>query len=139
VLSTILILLPLLLSIIYTAAATVLMDIPFNFANVIVVPLLLGIGVDNGIHFMQRLRTEPPQDGNMLKTSTAQALFLSSLTTIMSFSSLSLSPHRGTATMGMLLTICMGFLIFNTLIFLPALLHLFRGRLKHRSREEKAG
>jgi hopanoid biosynthesis associated RND transporter like protein HpnN len=139
VLSTALILLPLLLSIIYTAAATVLMDIPFNFANVIVVPLLLGIGVDNGIHFVHRLRTEPPKDGNMLKTSTAQALFLSSLTTIMSFSSLSLSPHRGTATMGMLLTICMGFLIVNTLIFLPALLHLFRDRLRHRTGEEKAG
>jgi hopanoid biosynthesis associated RND transporter like protein HpnN len=139
VLSTVLILLPLLLSIIYTAAATVLMDIPFNFANIIVVPLLLGIGVDNGIHFIQRLRTEPPQDGNMLKTSTAQALFLSSLTTIMSFSSLSLSPHRGTATMGMLLTICMGFLMVNTLIFLPALLHLLQRRVKRGNSEEKEG
>jgi hopanoid biosynthesis associated RND transporter like protein HpnN len=127
---TVLILIPLLLSIIFTAAASVLLDIPFNYANVIVIPLLLGIGVDNGIHFIHRFRTEPPSNGNMLKTSTSRAMLFSSLTTVMSFSSLSFSSHSGIASMGKLLALCMGFLIVGTLIFLPALLEFYNRHFK---------
>jgi hopanoid biosynthesis associated RND transporter like protein HpnN len=131
---TILILVPLLLAVLLTAAASVLLDIPFNYANVIVVPLLLGIGVDNGIHFIHRFQTEPPEDGNMLKTSTSRGVLFSSLTTIMSFSSLSFLSHQGTASMGKLLTVCMTFLILNTLILLPALLNLFATHLRKSDR-----
>jgi len=121
---TLLILVPLLLSVMLTAATSVILNLPLNYANVIVVPLLLGIGVDNGIHFIHRFRSEPPEHGNMLKTSTSRSVFFSSLTTIVSFSSLSFSAHRGTASMGQLLTICMVFLIINTMVLLPSLLKL---------------
>jgi hopanoid biosynthesis associated RND transporter like protein HpnN len=127
---TALILIPLILAILLTAAASVLLDIPLNFANVIVVPLLLGIGVHSGIIFVLRYQTEPPPDGNMLKTSTARAVLFSILTTIISTSSLSFSPHRGIASMGMLLTICLSFLIICTLILLPALLDLSKSHFK---------
>ncbi len=118
---TALILIPLVLAMFLTGAVSVLLGIPLNFANVIVVPLLLGIGVHSGIIFMLRYLTEPPQDGNMLKTSTARAILLSTLTLIISTSSLALSPHKGIASMGMLLTICLGFLIICILMLLPAL------------------
>jgi len=118
---TVLILLPLTLSLLLTGAASVVLSIPFNFANVIVIPLLLGSGVE-GIYLIYRFRTEPPSSGNMLQTSTARALFFSTLTTILSFSSLSFSPHQGVASMGKLLTICMGFLMIFTLLLLPGLL-----------------
>jgi hopanoid biosynthesis associated RND transporter like protein HpnN len=121
---TLLILIPLLLAVLMTSASSVLLDIPFNYANIIVIPLLLGIGVDYGIHFIHRFNTEPPEDGNMLKTSTSRAVLFSALTTIMSFSSLSFLSHEGTASMGKLLSICMSFLILNTLVLLPALLDL---------------
>jgi hopanoid biosynthesis associated RND transporter like protein HpnN len=121
---TILILIPLMLAMLLTGAASVLLNIPLNFANVIVVPLLLGIGVHSGIIFMLRYLKEPPLDGNMLRTSTARAVLFSLLTTIISVSSLSLSPHRGIASMGVLLTICLGLLIVCTLGLLPALLVL---------------
>jgi len=122
---TFLVLLPLTLSLLMTGAASVLLDIPFNFANVIVVPLLIGSGVE-GVYLVRRFRTDPPPSGNMLETSTARALFFSTLTTILSFSALSFSSHRGMASMGKLLTICIGFLMITTLILLPALLKFVR-------------
>lgn len=126
--ATALILMPLVLAMSLTGAASVLLGIPLNFANVIVVPLLLGIGVHSGIIFMLRYLTEPPQDGNMLRTSTARAVLLSTLTLIISTSSLSLSPHRGIASMGMLLTICLVFLIVCILMLLPTLTEIARRR-----------
>jgi len=107
------------------AAASVIFDLPFNFANVIVVPLLLGSGVED-VYLIYRFRKDPPLSGNMLETSTARALFLSTLTTILSFSALSFSPHRGMASMGKLLTICIGSLMITTLVFLPALLRFVK-------------
>ncbi len=123
---TALILMPLLFAISLTGAASVLLGIPLNFANVIVVPLLLGIGVHSGIIFILRFLNEPPPDGNMLRTSTARAVLFSALTMIVSTGSLSFSPHRGIASMGMLLTICLSFLIISVLILLPALTELYR-------------
>ena len=101
--------------------------------NVIVVPLLLGVGVHSGIIFMLRYLTEPPQDGNMLRTSTARAVLLSSLTLIISTSSLALSPHNGIASMGMLLTICLGFLVVCILMLLPALTAISGSRSRKNS------
>ncbi len=121
---TLLILIPLVLAMFLTGASSVLLGIPFNFANVIIVPLLLGVGVHSGLIFVLRYRTEPPADGNMLRTSTARAVLFSTLTTIVSTSSLSFSAHRGIASMGMLLMLCLSFLLVCTLILLPALLNL---------------
>ncbi len=93
--ATALILVPLILAMFLTGAASVLLKIPLNFANVIVVPLLLGIGVHSGIIFMLRYLTEPPSDGNMLRTSTARAVLFSTLTLLISTGSLSFfAPQR---------------------------------------------
>jgi hopanoid biosynthesis associated RND transporter like protein HpnN len=117
-----LVLLPLLLAGAFTGAASVLFHIPFNFANVIALPLLLGMGVDSGIHMVNRMRVAPPAGGQVLQTSTARAVLYSSLTTICSFGNLAVSPHRGMASMGALLTIGLGFTLLCTLVLLPALM-----------------
>jgi len=127
---TVLVLLPLALSVLITGAASVILDIPFNFANVIVIPLLLGCGVEV-IYFIHRFRTDPPSSGNMLETSTARALFFSALTTILSFSTLSFSPHQGMASMGKLLTICIGSYMVATFVFLPAVLKFVKPRARN--------
>ncbi|MBF0558441.1 MAG: MMPL family transporter, partial [Nitrospirae bacterium] len=119
-----LVLTPLALAMLMTAAASVALHIPLNFANVIVVPVLLGIGVHSGIIFILRHRTEPPEHGNMLKTSTARAILFSSLTLLISTVSLSFSPHRGISSIGILLSICVCFVLAATLVLLPALLLL---------------
>ena len=115
-----LVLAPLGLAALLTVAATVLFAIPFNFANIIVLPLLFGLGVASGIHIVLRHRTD--RSGQFLETSTPRAVLFSALTTIGSFSALALSTHRGTASMGMLLTIAITVTTVCTIIVLPALL-----------------
>ncbi len=122
-LDTLLVLLPLTLAAVLTVAAGVVFDLPFNFANVIVLPLLLGLGVDSGIHYVMRAREE--KAGAVAPTnSTPRAIFLSALTTLASFGALSISQHPGTASMGLLLTVAIVITLVCVLAFLPALLAL---------------
>ena len=119
-----LILATLILAGLMTCAVSVLLGIQFNFANIIALPLLLGIGVDSSIHILHRYRTALPESGLLLNTSTARAVLFSALTTACSFGNLAISPHQGTASMGVLLTIGLILTLFVTLIVLPALLTL---------------
>jgi hopanoid biosynthesis associated RND transporter like protein HpnN len=115
------VIIPLLLAGAMTGAATVLFGIAFNYANVIALPLLLGVGVDNGIHMVHRRRAGTAPDRGLLETSTARAVLYASLTTIFSFGNLAFSSHPGTASMGRLLTIGMLAVLVCTLVVLPAL------------------
>jgi hopanoid biosynthesis associated RND transporter like protein HpnN len=119
---TFFILLPLIVAMILTAASSVLLAVPLNFANV------LGMGVHSGIIFMLRYQTAPPADGNMLRTSTARSVLYSTLATMISTGSLAFASHRGIAGIGILLSLCLGFLIVSTLVMLPAVLNLSKGR-----------
>ena len=114
---------PLVLAALLTVAASVLFGLPFNFANVIVLPLLFGLGVANGIHLVLRRRDEGDVTG-VMASSTPRAVVFSALTTIGSFASIALSSHPGTASMGMLLTIAITLTLASTLIVLPALMTL---------------
>ena len=118
----ILVLIPLLTAALVTGAVSVLAGLPLNFANVIALPLLLGIGVDSGIHIIHRFRTDLPDGKNILATSSARAVIVSSLTTMGGVGNLALSPHAGTASMGLLLTLGIGVTLACMLLVLPALL-----------------
>ena len=121
---SLLVIVPVILAAGVTAASTVLLGWQFNFANIIALPLLLGVGVDSGIHMVHRMRTEPPADGRLLNTSTSRAVFASGLTTIASFGNLAFVSHLGMASMGQLLTLGMLVTLVATLVLLPALLTL---------------
>ena len=124
---TLLVLIPLILAALYTVAATVALGMPFNFANVIVLPLLMGLGVASGIHLVSRAREE--HSGTVaFATSTPRAVTFSALTTIASFGSLAVSSHRGTASMGELLMLSIGLTLVCTLIVLPSLMQLWPAR-----------
>jgi hopanoid biosynthesis associated RND transporter like protein HpnN len=114
---------PLVLAGLLTVATTVVIDVPFNFANVIVLPLLVGLGVSSGINMVVRGRQQGAR--SLLVTSTPRAVLFSALTTIGSFGSLALSTHRGMASMGLLLMVALTFTTACTLIVLPALRHVF--------------
>jgi hypothetical protein len=114
---------PLILAGLLTVATTVILDVPFNFANVIVLPLLFGLGVSSGINMAVRGRQQGSR--SLLVTSTPKAVLFSALTTIGSFGSLALSTHPGMASMGLLLTAALTYTTLCTLIVLPALRHVF--------------
>lgn len=114
-----LIMMPLLLAGLLTMGIMGLAGIPFNFANVIALPLLFGIGVDNGVHMVQRAREG---DGltNPMHTSTSRGVLLATLTTVCGFGGLLVSPHPGTASIGLVLTLGIVITALCTLVILPA-------------------
>lgn len=118
---TFLIMTPLLLAALLTGACNVLLHNPFNFANIIVLPLLLGMGVDSGIHIVHRLHHQE-NHFELLQSSSARGVFYSALTTLCSFSSLAFNTHAGTASMGLLLAIGISLTILCSLLVLPAML-----------------
>lgn len=122
---------PLSLAALLTVAVSVLTGLAFNFANVIVLPLLFGLGVASAIHLVLRERAASGLDG-LFGTSTPRAVVFSALTTIGSFASIALSSHPGTASMGVLLAIAITLTLLCTLIVLPALMVIVRGGDKSR-------
>ncbi len=124
--NTALVMAPLAFAALLTTAASVVADLPFNFADVIVLPLLLGIGVDSAIHLVHRYRTAGPTSADLLRTSTARAVLFSALTTIGSFGTLGFATHRGMASLGQLLAIGVSFTLVANLLVLPSLLAWLR-------------
>ena len=114
-------LVPLLFAALLTGAATVVFDLPFNFANVIALPLLFGVGVDSGIHMVHRARAGAG-GGNPMQSSTGRAVVFSALTTVVSFVNLAFSPHPGTASLGAVLGLGISITLLATVLLLPALL-----------------
>ena len=125
---TLLVMLPLTLASVFTAAVAVVAGIPFNYADIIVLPLLLGIGVDSGIHLVHRARMIGGDTTALLASSTARAIVFSSITTVASFGTLAFAWHRGIANIGQLLTIGVSLALVCNLFFLPAFLELRRRR-----------
>lgn len=110
---------PLLLAGLLTLASCVLLQVPVNFANIIGLPLLLGLGVSFAIYFVSYWR-----DGGVdpLQSSMARAVCFSAATTLVAFGSLAMSAHPGTASMGKILTIALLYALGCTCFLLPALL-----------------
>jgi hopanoid biosynthesis associated RND transporter like protein HpnN len=114
-----LVLAPLLLSSLMTVVIIVVAGLMLNYANIIALPLLLGVGVSFNIYFVMNWRAGQIV---VLGSATARAILFSALTTGTAFGSLALSRHPGTASMGTLLLISLGCTLIASLVFIPALL-----------------
>jgi predicted RND superfamily exporter protein len=112
-------LLPLVLTGLLTLATCVVIGQKLNFANVIALPLLLGIGVAFNIYFVVAWRAGAK---NLLQSSLTRAVIFSAATTATGFGALWLSPHPGTASMGELLMVSLFWTLVTTLFLSPALL-----------------
>jgi hopanoid biosynthesis associated RND transporter like protein HpnN len=115
----VLVMTPLAISGLLTALLLHLSGMSLNFANIIALPLLLGVGVSFNIYFVMNWRSGLDR---FLGTATARAVLFSALTTSTAFGSLALSRHPGTASMGILLLMSLGCTVTTTLVFVPALL-----------------
>lgn len=111
--------LPVLLSGLLTFATCAALGLPLNFANIIALPLLFGVGVAFNIYFVMAWRAG---ETDLLQSSLTRAVVFSALTTAIAFGALWLSSHPGTASMGRLLMISLGWELLVTLFIRPALL-----------------
>jgi hopanoid biosynthesis associated RND transporter like protein HpnN len=112
-------LVPLVLAGLLTLATCVVLHMKLNFANIIALPLLLGIGVAFNIYFVVAWRAGAK---DFLQSSLTRAVIFSALTTATGFGTLWLSKHPGTASMGELLMISLAWTLVTTLFVSPALL-----------------
>ena len=112
-------LVPLLVAGAVTLEICVLIDMPLNFANIVALPLLLGVGVAFKIYYVTAWRAGRT---NLLQSSLTRAIFFSAMTTATAFGSLWLSSHPGTASMGKLLALSLVTTLAAVLLFQPALM-----------------
>jgi hopanoid biosynthesis associated RND transporter like protein HpnN len=112
-------LVPLLLAGLVTLEITVLLKMPLNFANIIALPLLLGLGVAFKIYFVMAWRAGTKK---LLQSSLTRAVFWSALTTATAFGSLWASHHPGTSSMGKLMALSLVCTLCAAILFQPALM-----------------
>jgi len=112
-------LVPLLVAGAVTLEICVLIELPLNFANIVALPLLLGVGVAFKIYYVTAWRSGRT---NLLQSSLTRAIFFSAMTTATAFGSLWLSSHPGTSSMGKLLALSLVTTLAAVLLFQPALM-----------------
>ncbi len=122
--TVLLILLPTWIGTVWTVGIMELTGVRFNLANLVILPLIIGIGVVNGIHIVHRFREEGGKEDTVLSKSTGQAVILSSLTTMIGFGSLMVANHQGIFSLGLVLTLGVGNSLLASITLLPALLKM---------------
>lgn len=108
----------------------------YNYMNLIAVPIILGIGIDDGVHALHRYREHPGTGVDRVSSSfglVGKAILLTSLTTMIGFGSIGIYEMRGMASFGQVLFLGVGTCFIGTIFVLPALLRLF-----HRNPTETA-
>lgn len=122
--TTFLVMLPTFVGAIWTVGIMDFLDVTFNLANLVILPLIIGIGVVGGVHIIHRYREEPNKDICVLSKSTGRAVVLSSLTTMIGFGSLMVADHQGIHSLGLVLTLGVGSCLVASVTLLPAILKL---------------
>lgn len=122
---TILALLPVGLGMLQMCGLMGYLGIPFNAANMIVLPLVIGIGIDDGIHVLHDFRHQHGKSFYRLSPSTCTSVILTSFTTIIGFGTLMIASHRGLQSLGLVLSLGIFCCLYTSILILPALLTLF--------------
>jgi len=122
--ATLIVLLPVVAGSMWTVGVMDLVGISFNLANLVILPLIIGIGVVNGVHLVHRYREETDKNVNVLSKSTGQGVVLSSLTTMIGFGSLMVADYQGIYSLGLVLTLGVGCCLLASITLLPAMLKL---------------
>lgn len=118
---------PLALGILWTLGLQGWFDIPFNFANLVAIPLVIGVGIDDGVHLVHRARLPGMMDIHAVLLRSGRAILITSLATVAGFGSLIFSAHRGMASLGTLLVIGVLACLVASIVVLPNVLVLTRG------------
>lgn len=134
VVDALLALLPLAAAMTLTLAIMVIFDMKLNFANVIALPLILGVGIDYGVYIVQRGRASDIGT-KIFQSGAARAVLSGGLITVASFGNLMWSSHPGTRSLGLVLALGLGLALFCALVFLPSLLLLRQRRRALRARK----
>ncbi len=120
--TTLIVLLPVVVGSVWTVGIMGLLGVAFNLANLVILPLIIGIGVVNGVHIVHRYREEKDKNINILTKSTGRGVVLSSLTTMIGFGSLMVADYQGVYSLGLILTLGVGCCLLASITVLPCVL-----------------
>lgn len=136
--SVLLALIPVAIGTLWTVGLMGIIGVPFNPANIMTLPLVVGIGVTNGIHILNRFAEE--QNPSILARSTGKAVIVSALTTIAGFGSLIPAKHQGIQSLGIVMSIGVAMCMVAAVTFLPAVLTLMirAGWIKKKPSDDNA-
>lgn len=116
---------PLVIGILWMGALMYVVGMKLNLFNIVVIPSIIGIGVDNGVHIYHRYLEEGPDSLYFVLRHTGLAITMTTLTTIVGYSGLILASHPGLASIGSLAVIGLSATFLAAVVVLPALLHVF--------------
>ena len=119
---TLLAMVPLTIGLLWLLELLPLLGLDFNLANFFALPILIGCGVDGGVHIVHRFRET--SSASTVGRTTAAAVTLSFLTTIIGFGAMATASHRGVASLGLMMIAGLGCVLVATVLLLPALLKL---------------
>src|SRR5262249_20169302 len=126
---------PLVVGVVLTLGVMGVCHVSLNPANMIALPLIVGVGVDNGVHVLHDYRARDRKRAYQLGAATGRGVLVAALTTGLGFGYMMTARHEGMASRGLALTLGVTFCMFAALILLPAMLHL---RDRRRLRGEAA-
>ncbi|TVQ64674.1 MAG: hypothetical protein EA360_11755 [Balneolaceae bacterium] len=121
-------LIPLIVGLILLFGLMLMFDLRFNFYNLVVLPAILGIGCDNGIHLAHRFRDEGRRNRREVLSSTGQHITIGSLTTMLGFAGLIFTTHPGLQSIGVMAVAGIGMTLFTALVFLPSIVQVLEDR-----------
>lgn len=119
---------PLIVGLLWLFGVLLIFGLKFNFYNLVVLPAILGIGCDNGIHLAHRYREEGKKNMWEVLTSTGQHISIGSLTTMMGFAGLLFTIHPGLKSIGIMAVVGIGMTLISALTFLPSMVQWFEDR-----------
>jgi len=117
---------PLIVGAVWMIGLLSMLGLPLTYVNIMAIPMIIGIGIDDGVHLMHRYRIEGWYRTKEVLSSTGKAILLTSLTTIAGFGSLMIAKYRGFASLGSLLVLGVAACFITSILFLPALVNLLK-------------
>ena len=115
-----------------------LFQVDFNFLNIMVLPMIIGIGIDDGVHFTNTFRHPNYHTPLRGLFQTGRAVVLTSLTTIAGFGSIILSHYPGLRSMGIVAVIGIAGCLFGSIILMPAIFEMLNRRMRNRDHFQKS-
>ncbi len=134
--SALLVIFPLACGTVWMCGSLYLQDLKLNFYNMVALPTIIGMGIDNGVHLYHRYREEGPGSMPVVIRSTGGAMFISMLTTMIGFFGLMMATHPGLNSIGRLALIGLLTCFVGAVLVLPAILEVLEGG---RAREKGEG
>lgn len=121
-------LIPLIIGLLWLFGVMMIFGLKFNFYNLVVLPAVLGIGCDNGVHLAHRFRDEGKKNMWEVLSSTGQHITVGSFTTMLGFAGLLFTSHPGLQSIGIMAVVGIGMTLFTALTFLPSMVQVLEDK-----------